>query len=336
MTNLQTQTHKLDSQTLPWPTDWTALFGAERPLILEIGFGYGVYLFHLAQQFPDANVIGLEISNQCLVRVESALARKPVENIRVIHSRAETALHHLFQPSTLAQVHINFPDPWFKTDHARRRLMQRDTLDAIVSRLKPGGDLYLATDIIAYAEMSAALLAETPGLDNQFPTPWANSMAGRVTTKYEARAQAEGRDRYYFHYRRNATPAPDVPVIKDLDMPHLVLNTPLTLDEMRQQFQQYHHNQGDIHIGYSAVFQGDYTLLFEIHVHEPTIEQHAALLLTKRRNTPNEYTLQLSSLGHPRPTEGMHVAVTVLGHWLLSLHPDAKLVGHKLKEVPAE
>src|SRR5690606_18509368 len=92
------QTYKLDSLTMAWPTDWTVLFGTSRPLILEIGFGQGTFLFHLARKYPEANIIGLEISNQCLVKAENTLQREQVANVRVIHSRAETALNHLFEP----------------------------------------------------------------------------------------------------------------------------------------------------------------------------------------------------------------------------------------------
>jgi hypothetical protein len=168
-------------------------------------------------------------------------------------------------------------------------------------------------------------------LDNQFRTEWVNSMPGQVTTKYEARAKAEGRMCYYFAYRRNTIPAPAVPVMKDLDMPHLVFETPLSLDEMAQQFRPFSHNEGDIHVSYSAVFRGEYTLLFEIHVNEPTIDQHAALLLSKRFGAASEFTLQMASLGHPRPTQGMHVAVSSLGEWLLGLHPDTHIVQQKVK-----
>ena len=187
---------KLNSKTLPWPTDWTALFGTDKPLILEIGFGHGQFLLHLATTFPDHNVIGLEISNRCLNRAESRLARKKLTNCHVIHSTAETALAYLLQPASLAQVYINFPDPWFKSRHGHRRLMQRDTLDALVNRLAPGGKLYLATDILEYAEMSSELLAATPGLDNLLDSPWANAMSGRVVTKYAQKARPEGRDCY--------------------------------------------------------------------------------------------------------------------------------------------
>ena len=185
---LSLSSSSLSSLRLPWPTDWSAIFGAQRPLIVEIGFGYGAFLLHLARQNPAASIIGLEIANQCLSAAERAIQRQKLTNVCVVQSTAETALHHLFVPGSLSQIHINFPDPWFKKRHSHRRLMQRDTLDAMVSRLQPGGLLYLATDIVEYAEMSAELLAQTPGLDNLLESAWANTMPGRVITKYEGRA----------------------------------------------------------------------------------------------------------------------------------------------------
>src|SRR5688572_29017602 len=104
---------RLNSWTLPWPTDWQALFGADRPLILEIGFGYGAFLAYLGAQNPDANVIGVEVASKCLTAGEGLVRRQRLSNVRIIHSTAETALHHLFTPASISQVHINFPDPWF-------------------------------------------------------------------------------------------------------------------------------------------------------------------------------------------------------------------------------
>src|SRR3990172_6001527 len=101
---------KWSGTTLPWPADWPALFGAARPLILEIGFGNGHFLIHLGRQHPDASVNGVEISNQSLVHAEKAIASNRLSNVRVIHSTADTALFHLFEPASIAEVHVNFPD----------------------------------------------------------------------------------------------------------------------------------------------------------------------------------------------------------------------------------
>lgn len=323
---------KLNAHTLPWPTDWPALFGRDAPLILEIGFGRAHFLLHLARTFPDHNIVGLEISNRCLVVAESKIEREKLDNVRVVHATAETALLHLFTPASLAQVHVNFPDPWFKSRHEGRRLMQRDTLDAMVSRLQPDGLFYLATDIIAYAEMSAALLAETPALDNLLPAPWANTMPGRVTTKYEATAEREGRDRYYFAYRRNHLPAPAVPQILELDMPHLVFTSPVDLDTVQSRFEPWEEQFDDgAIVRFFDIYRGRHSLLFEAFVKEETIEQRIAIILRQRQS--GDFTVLISPLGHPRATLGVHQAVSALGRWLLAQHPDTQLVDSHLRAV---
>jgi tRNA (guanine-N7-)-methyltransferase len=322
---------KLSSLTLPWPTDWAGLFDAERPLILEIGFGYGAFLTHLGRQNPDANVIGVEVASKCLTAGESAVVRGGLTNVRIIHSTAETALNHLFQPATVSQVHINFPDPWFKKKHGHRRLMQRDTLDAIVSRLQPGGMLFLATDIIDYAEMSAELLAETPQLENTLDTPWVLTMPGRTVTKYEGRAIREGRDCHYFAYKRNTLPAPVIPVIEELDMPHIVFKSPLTLDDMLEKFTGSEHNLGETHISILYGYRGKNVLMFEVYVKEPTIDQRVAIVLSEHPEG-HEYTLKLGVIGHPRPTYGLHKATGILGDWLAGLHPDTEVLKRKIRE----
>jgi tRNA (guanine-N7-)-methyltransferase len=331
----------LQATFLPWPADWQAIFQYEqpqphRPLILEIGFGYGQYLRHLSRQHPEADIVGLEISNVCLTKAEGAIRRGELPNVRVIYSRAETALYHLFTPASIAQVHINFPDPWFKNRHEHRRLIQRDTLDMLANRLQPGATFHLATDILEYAEMSAELLIETATLTNLQPTPWTNSVPGRTITKYEKRALKEGRTCYYFIYQRNDQPALDIPVYKDEPMPHLILDTPLDLEAMRAAFQPEKYTEGDTHVNYMHAYIGDRVLLYEVFVDEPTIEQRVALVLFRREDATdtggeNEYTLRLGTIGSPRPTQGMHVAVRHLGQQLERLHPQAKIVGEKLR-----
>ena len=323
---------KLNALILSWPADWTAVFGRAAPLILEIGFGRGHFFLHLARTYPDHNVLGIEISNRCLDKTEAVIERHGLTNARVVHATAETALYHLFEPASLEQVHINFPDPWFKTRHSGRRLMQRDTLDAIVDRLQPGGQLYLATDILAYAEMAAALLADTPQLDNRLPTPWADAMPGRVTTKYEATAAKEGRDRYYFAYQRNARPGPVIPVFKELEMPHLVLTSPLSLDEMRAAFEPWEETLEDGSVAHILdSYRGRHTVLFEAFVKEPTIEQRIAIVLHHRQ--AGDYTVLVSPLGHPRATTAVHHAVAALGRRLVAMHPDARLVEAHVRDL---
>jgi len=326
---------KLSSLRLPWPTDWTALFGADRPLVLEIGFGYGQFLQHLATTKPDANIIGLEIANQCLDAAERAINRKHLNNVRVIQSMAETALHHLFVPESLSEVHINFPDPWFKKRHGHRRLMQRDTLDVIVSRMQTSAMLYLATDIIEYAEMSAELLRETSGLTNTLSSDWVNEMPGRVVTKYEGRAQRVGRTCYDLAYRRNDQAVPEVPVSKEIEMTHVVFQSPLNLDEMLARFEGVEQKQGDTIVRLLHGYRGRNVLLFEVYIHEPTIDQHISLVVSPRE-TEHEYTIKVGTMGYPRSTPGLQQAVALMAEWLINLSPEAKVIKHKLGDYAPE
>jgi tRNA (guanine-N7-)-methyltransferase len=321
---------RLSAQTLPWATDWEALFGRAAPLILEIGFGRGAFLIHLARTHPDCNLIGLEVANRCLDAAERAVERLGLTNVRIVHARAETALHHLFRPEALSQVHINFPDPWFKSGHRHRRLMQPDTLAALASRMQPGALLFLATDILDYAEMSAALLASSAAFENLLPEAWTTEpLPGRIVTKYEEKARREGRTPMYFAYRRTHHPAPAVPVIEELPMAHLVFSSPLDLDALCDGFTPEQFESGGAHIHLMAVYRGRNSLLFEAHVREPTIDQHIALSLLPRRD--GEYSLKVNTLGHPRMTAGVHAAVRRLGAQLIALHPNAQLVDAKLQ-----
>ncbi len=323
---------KLSVQRLPWPTDWHALFDAPASaLILEIGFGYGHFLRHLSARYPDAHIVGLEIDLLSLRKAEGVIARGELPNVRVAYGRAETALHHNFAPQSLNAVYINFPDPWFKARHEKRRLMQRDTLDVIVSRLKTGGTLHLATDILDYAEMSAALLAETPALENLYPSAWVNHEAGRIITKYERRALEEGRACYYFAYRRNATPAPDVPVMTELEMPNIVFESPLAPADFFAQFTPHQLSEGEVAVNYINAYHGHEAVLFEVYVHEPTIEQRIAIQLVQTDSDAGVYTLRLASIGQPRATHGVHKAVRHLADWMLTLDARQRVIHDKVR-----
>src|SRR5690606_12868108 len=107
---------------MEWATNWTALFGRERPLIVEIGFGNADYLIALAKANPECNVIGFEIASQSLDKAERKIKSEKLSNVLAIFSTGETALNHLFTPASIRQIHINYPDPWFKSRHAGRRI----------------------------------------------------------------------------------------------------------------------------------------------------------------------------------------------------------------------
>ncbi|MCY3780570.1 MAG: tRNA (guanosine(46)-N7)-methyltransferase TrmB [Chloroflexi bacterium] len=323
---------KLNYLTVDWPLRQELLFPQVGPLIVEIGFGNGDFLAHLAETNPDCNVIGFEISSRSMHKAEAKIDKLALENARPIHGRAETALAHLLEPETVRAFHINNPDPWFKKKHRRRRLIKRETVDLLTSRLVIGGQLHLATDVRDYAEMAHAAFSQTPGLSNRFDAPWVNEIAGRTQTKYELKGYREGRRGHFFCYERNDAPAPHPPVIKELDMPHLFLQSPLNAEEIVERFETMKLASGDARIAIMQAYANPRrnTVVFEVVVEEPTIEQHALLSLSPRAEA-GQYIVKLTGVGHARPTVGMHRAVETVGEWVASLDEGARVLERKLR-----
>ena len=323
---------KLNYLTVDWPLQQSRLFPRVAPLIVEIGFGNGDYLIYLAETRPACNIIGFEISSQSMDKAEAKIEKRNLTNVRPIHCRAETALSHLLGPQTVAEFHMNYPDPWFKKRHQRRRLIQRGTVDLLTSRLLEGGTLHLATDIVEYARMAQSTLASTPGLTNQFETPWVHDLAGRFRTKYEVKGYREGRRGHFFRYQRNAVPVAHPAVIKELDMPHLFLQSPLSAAEIVDRFEATRHHAGGAHIAILRAYADARrdTAVFEVVVEEPSIEQHALLVLSPRAGA-GEYMVGLSAVGHSRATAGMHHAVASVGEWVAGLDAGSRVLERKLR-----
>ena len=325
---------KLNCLTVDWPLDEARLFARIQPLIVEIGFGNGDYLIHLALTRPKHNILGLERSSQSMFRAEGRIEKHSLGNARVIHCSATTALAHLLRPRSVHEFHINFPDPWFKKKHHRRRLMQRETVALMTSRLAAGGTLLLATDIRAYAELTHELLSAAPGLVNAQESPWTRDLPGRCRTKYEKKARRAGRPAHFLVYRRDASPVHHPEPIKELDMPHLFLRSPLDAAELVSRFQPSRRRFGDITVALLHAYAdaGRDAAVFEVVVDEPTIEQHTMILLRARAR--GEYMVKMTSLGQARATLGMHRAVAAVGEWVAGLGAGAEVVEWKVRRWP--
>ncbi|MCY4018826.1 MAG: tRNA (guanosine(46)-N7)-methyltransferase TrmB [Chloroflexi bacterium] len=323
---------KLNYLNLSWPLDLAELFPESRPLLVEIGFGNGDYLVNLAQTRQDANVIGLEISSQAMDRAEHKIGKLGLRNARAIHTRAETALAHLLAPESVAEFHINFPDPWFKKKHSRRRLIKRETVDLLASRMAAGGRLLLATDVLAYAELAHETFRDSAGLTNALATPWARDLPGRFRSKYEAKAYREGRRAYFFLYKRNATPVAHPAIIKELEMPQLFLYSPLDAATLVARFEATRSRHGDIHIALLRAYADPRrdAAVFEAVIEEPTIDQHTMISLSPREG-PGEYIVKMTGLGHARPTYGMHRAVAAVGEWVAAQGEGARVLERKVR-----
>ena len=176
---------------------------APAALVVELGFGRGEFLWSLASERPGCAFLGVEYSGKRVLKMARRLAKGGPPNVRILQARAEDAVQELLAPGSVDTFWVNFPDPWPKARHHRRRLVQPAFVRVLGERLLPGGALEVATDDVPYAEWIDATLAGEPLLENVLaPEAFAREVPGRKATAYELEWRAEGRPLHFFRYRR--------------------------------------------------------------------------------------------------------------------------------------
>lgn len=320
-----------DALRLPWPTDWIGLFGRDGPLVVEVGFGNGGYLLDIAASQPKANVIGLEISNRSLKNGEKKLSREGQDNILLVRARANMFLWLLCDKATVSGIIINFPDPWPKASHSHRRLVNTRFLNLAASRMDISGVIQIATDHSDYASSISMALMHSPYFDNMLGANYSTDTRHRVNSKYEAKAIHDGRPCYYFKWRRNKIKvANEFPIIEELDMPHAVVYTPLTLKDMNRRFKpgEWTSEVGTVRIIDMFYSRRRKSGVIDAYVREGDLEQRVMLAVKSRKNSV--YIIYLHETGHPRPTPATQFAILCLAEILANMHPEAVVRQHNL------
>ena len=167
-------------------------FNNTAPLILEIGFGTGSNLIHLATKYQNYNFIGIEVYRLGIVSLLTKLKSSPLKNIRIYNNDAVAVLKQTIPNKALEKVLVFFPDPWPKNRHHKRRLLQKPFIDLIHKKLKPQGILHIATDWEDYANhINNTLKNSSSFIYADIPTTKL-SKADRILTKFEQRGQKKG------------------------------------------------------------------------------------------------------------------------------------------------
>ena len=169
--------------------DVSAAFGRATPLILEIGFGMGDATAKIAQVRPDDNFLCCEVHAPGVGALLKRCGEEGIGNIRIVQHDAVEVMDHMLGDNSLDGVHIFFPDPWHKSRHHKRRLIQSPFVQRLVQHIKPSGYLHLATDWQPYAEQMLAVLSAEPQLANTAtdPSGYAPKPDYRPLTKFENR-----------------------------------------------------------------------------------------------------------------------------------------------------
>ena len=143
-----------------------AFNGSNKPKILEIGFGMGETTAKIAGLRTADDFLAIEVHLPGVGALLKLIGENQLSNIRVIRHDAVEVLENMLAPNTLDGIHIYFADPWHKKRHHKRRLIQSEFVRLLVSRLKPGAYLHLATDWHNYAEQMLLVLNAEASLQN--------------------------------------------------------------------------------------------------------------------------------------------------------------------------
>jgi tRNA (guanine-N7-)-methyltransferase len=174
--------------------DLAALFGNDRPVVLEIGFGNGDSLAEMAAADSACNWLGVEVHGPGVGHLLLEIERRGLDNLRVIRHDAVELLTQGLPPGSLERVQLFFPDPWPKQRHHKRRLLTPAFLDLLARTLIPGGVFHAATDWEHYAQQMLEVL-EAPGspfTNTAGPGRFAERPGSRPLTRFERRGERLG------------------------------------------------------------------------------------------------------------------------------------------------
>ena len=185
------------------PVTAASLFGADRPLHFEIGFGAGEHLADRADMLPDHGFIGCEPFLNGVVGALQHVRDRNLPNIRLHMGDALDVLERL-PDASLRFVYLLHPDPWPKARHAKRRMANHGPMDIIAAKLQPGGEFRLGTDDPTYCRWAMMILNQRRDFEwlAEKPADFLVRPSGWPETRYERKARTKGHEVWYFRYRR--------------------------------------------------------------------------------------------------------------------------------------
>lgn len=177
----------IKDQMLPF-TDFKRLnlqeiFPEEKNLNVEIGIGNGEFLAYYAENYPQENFLGFEVVKKVFKKAVSRVQKKQLENVRLIHYDGSFFIN-LLPDESISNFFINFPDPWPKKKHHKRRLLKTHFLKLLAKKLKNEGTLYMVTDHENYAKEIMANLVPVDDLSSAFKSVYVNELVDYYPTKY--------------------------------------------------------------------------------------------------------------------------------------------------------
>lgn len=179
--------------------DPDAVFATPGPLEIDLGCGDGSFLLAMAERFPERRFLGVERLLGRVRKVSRRARRSGLENLRLLRLESRYTVEWLLPPGSVSRFHLLCPDPWPKARHHRRRLFQREFLEAAGRALEPNGEFLFKTDHPGYFEWAEEVAGEIDGLER---LDWPEEAFFYPKTDFQVQWEAQGRTLQVLRLRR--------------------------------------------------------------------------------------------------------------------------------------
>ncbi|MFN6482635.1 MULTISPECIES: tRNA (guanosine(46)-N7)-methyltransferase TrmB [unclassified Nostoc] len=193
-------------QTPASPQDWEKIYAKpNQSLHLDIGCAKGLFLLNMSKIEPNWNYLGLEIREPLVLEANKLRSEFGLTNLHYLFCNVNNSLHSLLSslpPGSLQRVTIQFPDPWFKTRHAKRRVVQPELVADLATYLAVGGIVFLQSDMEFVAVEMRDRFAENPAFEKIGTGEWLAENPLPVPTERETYTQNKGEPVYRALFER--------------------------------------------------------------------------------------------------------------------------------------
>lgn len=193
-----------------------------KPLDIEIGFGRGQFIVEKAKQYKDINFIGFEVKKGLVDYTVSLIEKNALSNIYVEKSFANISIPNKITNESVRYIYVNFPDPWWKRKHKKRRILQTDYIKRFYNALQTNGVIYVRTDVKEYSDFVRKNFSQFP----EFVEIDHDIISDNIHSNRESRCLEEGLDVYYLAFKKVVAGT----------MPVTIIAGPADSDEEIEQF----------------------------------------------------------------------------------------------------
>lgn len=267
-------------------------------LVVEIGFGNGAYICHLAKLNPDKNFLGIEISGESVKKLSKRVKRESLKNVYSIKLDAYWTFYLFLENNSVYEIYINFPDPWPKKKHQDRRLTRLENLYLFSKKLKNNGFIQLKTDDLNFYNYTI----ENARVLDCFEIFEYRDFREEITTKYEEKWLMINKSIYTLRLMKISAPKIDIPIktIRRLEnMPSLKIKNFIDFEKLEGKIYKIDEN---LIVKFFKSFKREDEWIIETLLSENEYRHYFFTYLKKKEDG---YILSISGFSEVLKTEGV-------------------------------